>query len=166
MERAALAALGIVLLATAARAADPGDYLKDGKLRQALELRDGQGGFAGVTGTAWVIEPDGSWTVFTFLNDRTQRTLRKGKLSEKQLAALAAQMAAQDVAGLPEMLGGFKGANPHVFSLRFGSHTATASVPPGQALTETVLPGEAAWPRFVAAAAAVQLWTAGGERDK
>src|SRR4051812_35518070 len=112
MKRAVWAALGLALLAGAGRAAEVGDYLtKDGKLKQPLEFRDGQGGFAGVTGIAWAVETDGSYTVFTFLNDRVQKTLRKGKLSEKQLAALAAHLAAQDVARLPEALGGFKGAN-------------------------------------------------------
>jgi hypothetical protein len=70
------------------------------------------------------------------------------------------------VAGLPEKLGGYKGANPHSFSLRFGEHTATATVAPGQPLTETTLPGEAAWPRFVAATAILQRWTAAPEAEK
>lgn len=167
MNRAALATVGLALLAAASLAADAGDYLaKDGKLRHPLEFRDGQSGFAGLTGTAWRVEPDGSWAVATFRNDKVQRMLRKGKLSEKQLAALAGHLAGLDVAGLPEALGGFKGANPHVFSLRFGGLTATATVAAGQALTETAMPGEAAWPRFVAAAAVIQCWTAGGEAEK
>jgi hypothetical protein len=79
MNRAAMAVLGLALLAGPARAAEVGDYLtKEGKLRQPMEFRDGQTGFAGVTGTAWAVETDGSWMVFTFLNHRVQKTLRKG----------------------------------------------------------------------------------------
>jgi hypothetical protein len=126
------AALGLALLGGTSRAAEPGDYLtKDGKLSRVLEFRDGQSGFAGMTGTAWRVEPDGSCTVATFLNEKLQKTLRGGKLSEKQLAALAGHLAALDVAGLPNELGGFTGANPQVFALRFGDQTATATVAPG-----------------------------------
>jgi hypothetical protein len=158
-----VAVLGLGLLAGPVRAADPEAYLtKEGKLRHAVEFRDGQSGFAGVTGTAWKVEPDGSWTVSTFRNADVQKTLRRGKLTDRQLAALGHHLAALDVARLPRELGGFTGANPHVFSLRFGEHTATARTAPGQGLTGTVLPAREAeaWSRLVAAGVIVQRWTA------
>jgi hypothetical protein len=104
----------------------------------------------------------------TFLNEKVQKTLRTGRLGEKQLAALAGHLAALDVAKLPKELGGFTGANPHVFALRFGDHAATVTVPPGQALTETALAGKEAeaWSRLVAAAAILQRWTAAGDAQK
>src|SRR5262249_52105680 len=102
-----MALVALAALAAAGRAAEPADYLtKDGQLRHALEFRDGQGGVAGVTGTAWTVHPDGSWVVATFLNDKEQKVLSKGKLSAKQLAALAGHLAAQDVTGLPKAMGG------------------------------------------------------------
>jgi hypothetical protein len=158
--------LALAPLAGMGRAADAEDYLtQDGKLRHGVEFRDGQSGFAGLTGTLWRVEPDGAWTVAAFRDEAAQKKLRQGKLSEKQLAALAGHLAALDVTGLPKDLGSFTGANPHVFSLRFGERTATVTVAPGQALTETTLRGEvkAAWSRFVAAAALLQRWTAGDE---
>jgi hypothetical protein len=162
-----MALVALAALAAAGRAAEPADYLtKDGQLKHALEFRDGQGGFAGVTGTAWKVEPDGSWAVTTFLNDKDQKTLARGKLSAKQLSALAGHLAAQDVTGLPKALGGFTGANPHTFTLRFGEHATQVTVAPGQALTETALAGKEAapWARFVAAAVLVQHWTQQGPK--
>jgi len=156
-----MAFVALAALAAAGRAAEPADYLtKDGQLKHPLEFRDGQGGIAGVTGTAWTIRPDGSWAVATFLNDKEQKVLGKGKLGAKQLAALAGHLAAQDVAGLPKAMGGFTGANPHTFTLRFGDQTTQVTVPPGQSLTDTALGGKeaAAWSRFVAAAALIQHW--------
>jgi hypothetical protein len=156
-----MAFLALAALAGAGQAAGPADYLtKDGKLKHALEFRDGQSGFAGVTGTAWRVEPDGSWAVTTFRNDTRLKTLAKGKLSAKQLAALARHLAAQDVAGLPKAMGGFTGANPHTFTLRFGDRVTAVTVAPGQPLTKAALPGKeaAAWSRFVAAAVLIQHW--------
>jgi hypothetical protein len=154
--------MALLVLAAVGRAADPADFLgSDGKLKHALELRDGQSGFAGVTGTAWKIAPDGSWTVATFLNDREQKVLGKGKLSAKQLTALAGHLAAQDVTGLPKTMGGFTGANPHSCTLRFGERATEVTVAAGQQLTEVTLTGKEAapWSRFVAAAVLIQHWT-------
>jgi hypothetical protein len=167
MTTAALGALALAVMAGVARDAE-GSQRGDGELRSVVEFRDGQSGVAGVTGTAWRVEPDGSWQVAQFRKAQLQRPLRQGRLSPKQLAALAGHLTALDAAGLPAQLGGFRGANPHMFVLRLGDHTVTASVPPGQALTETSLAGReaAAWSRYVAAALIIQRWTAGGDAGK
>jgi hypothetical protein len=161
MRTTVLSVLSLVIAASSVGGADDEGLLtKEGKLRHVIEFREGQGGFAGVTGVAWKIETDGSWSVATFLNDRTTKTIREGKLNEKQLAALASHLTALDVADLPKQLGEFKGANPRSFLLRIGDRTTTVTAGPGQRLTEVVLPGKAAWSRFAAAAAIIQAWTA------
>jgi hypothetical protein len=58
MQSVIWSVLALAALAGMARAADAKDYLtKDGKLRHAVEFRDGQSGFAGVTGTLWLYRP-------------------------------------------------------------------------------------------------------------
>src|SRR5438105_3868867 len=58
------------------------DYLTDeGKLKETLEIRDVQGGFAGFTGTAWKVEPDGQWGQYAVFQQKL--TLKdKGQLSK------------------------------------------------------------------------------------
>jgi hypothetical protein len=157
------------MVATSAAADADAVLTKEGKLKAPIVFRDGQSGFSGVTGTVWKIDTDGSWAVATFLNEKTTRTLREGKLTDRQLAALAAHLAALEVGDLPKELGDFKGANPHTFVLRIGDRTTTVTVGAGtvtagagQRLTEVELPGKeaGAWSRFVAATAMIQRWTA------
>jgi hypothetical protein len=152
------------LLATAARAGDLGDYLtKDGQFKHSLAFREGQMGFAGTTGTVWTIEPSGQWSVATFLNEKTLKTLRKGQLSEKQRRALAQHLASLELLALPEALSDFQGANPRVFNLRFGRHHSSLVTRAGQALSETVPPENlketVAWTRFLAIGVLVMQWT-------
>jgi hypothetical protein len=163
MRLAIAAVLTASLAAGAGRGAD--EYLKDGKLTAALEVRDVQGGFAGFTGQAFVIEPSGEFRVVRVFNEETKEVLRKGKLSEGQLAALAYHLGGQELAKLPKELGGFRGANPHVVSIRFGDKLSTLTATPGQDLRE-VTPGKGgadnALSRFVALVVIVEHWTKDG----
>src|SRR4029077_743132 len=95
------AAFVATLLAAPCRAGDPGDYLtEDGKLKEAVTLRHDTVGLAPVgspKGEVWVIQPTGDWT--------SQVAGTKGKLSAKQLAALAQHLATQDINSLPHTQG-------------------------------------------------------------
>src|SRR5262245_8686449 len=86
------------LLAAACRAGDVGDYLtQDGKLKASVTVETGVIEFLAPPGQVWVIEPSGDWT--------EKFTEAKGKLSARQLAALAQHLATQGFNSLPKVQG-------------------------------------------------------------
>lgn len=115
----------------------PEDYLKDGKLKERLEVRVTQGGFAGFTGKYYVIEPDGSWNTGLVLapEEKKGEPKSKGKLDAKQLAQLASDLASNDLATLPTNHGQPR-ANPRVIEVRFGKQTSRLQVNPGRSTPE------------------------------
>ena len=140
------------LLAAPSQAGDPGDYLtKDGKLKEALTIQYGAYGLepvGGYKGEICVIEPTGEWT--------RKAAATKGKLSAKQLAALAQHLATQDFNELPIQLG----YEPHALHdgyfvrIAFGKKaTAFNLKKPGDSRTDYLpKPGDpkaTAWSRFV-----------------
>src|SRR5262249_60933519 len=81
------------LLAVPCRAGEVGDYLtQEGKLKEAVTVQTGVVEFLAPPGNVWVIEPSGDWT--------EKFTQSKGKLSAKQLAALAQHLASRAFASL------------------------------------------------------------------
>lgn len=108
----------------------------DGQLRAGVELRDAQGGFAGFSGNLWTIEPDGTFRVARFLNEKVDEPHRTGHLTRDSLASLAEVLAVQDFFGLPANLGDEIQVNPHRVTLSFGQKTVTLWLPPGVGLTE------------------------------
>src|SRR5262245_29630940 len=89
----------LLVLAAPARGDEPGAYLKDGQLAQTLEIIDVQGGFAGFTGTAWVVEPSGKYTVYKVFNQKRDE-IGKGELTKEQIAALAKELGRYGAADL------------------------------------------------------------------
>jgi len=121
-----------LLLAYNLQALPRDEYLtKDGKLGQILILKDGQGGFAGITGSIWIIDPDGSWEHKRFFNNRIDKAVQHGKLTTKKLKVLADVLAHAQMNKLPARLGGFRGANPHVVTLSWGKDQCVWSLPAG-----------------------------------
>lgn len=101
------------------------DYLtKDGQLTQPLKMIQLQGGFAGFTGAQLTVAPDGSWTSENIFNQKITPK-NKGKLSEKDLAKLAAILEKYDLAKLPAKSGKLTGANPHTVTFEFGNKKAS-----------------------------------------
>lgn len=101
------------------------DYLtKDGQLTKPLKVVQLQGGFAGFTGVQYAIGPDGSWTSESIFNEK-KTPKDKGKLTEKDLAKLAAIFDQYDLAKLPPKSGKEPGANPHILTIEFGKHKAS-----------------------------------------
>src|SRR5262245_23898328 len=95
----ALAVCGLSLV----RAGDqPEHYLKDGKLKDRIEVRQLQGGVAGFTGTYYAIEADGSWSTGPVLPPKEEKGEPKaqGKLTREQLAELAKDLARHELAHL------------------------------------------------------------------
>jgi len=124
--------LALVLIVAPCRGdSEPKDYLGDGKLKEPLEIRDVQGGFAGFTGKMWRIEPDGKWTMGSVFQQKVKEEA-KGQLSAKQLEALAKDLARFDLSGLKDQ--GKAKVNPHVVTIKWGKREATLTVGAGEKL--------------------------------
>ncbi|MDP7011809.1 MAG: hypothetical protein QF685_10545 [Verrucomicrobiota bacterium] len=104
---------------------------KDGELSALLTLKDSQGGFVGTNGLIWTVHPDGSWDRKRFINRTIRKADMQGKLSAKELQALADVLAHAQVDKLPSKIGKFRGANPHVVTLSWGKHQCVWTLPPG-----------------------------------
>ena len=121
-----------VFLACPTQAAPRDKFLTDdGKLTDTLTLKDGQSGFVGTTGSIWTVRPDGSWDRKRFINAKTNKPDQQGKLTPKQLQALADVLAHAQIHKLPAKLGKLRGANPHVVTLTWGKRTCVWTLPPG-----------------------------------
>lgn len=108
-----------------------GYLTKDGKLTARLKVVQLQGGFAGFTGMQFTIAVDGTWTSENVFNKKTT-PVKKGKLTEKELAKLEGILKKYDLAGLPEKSGKAPGANPYLLTFEFGKRQArwVGQVPP------------------------------------
>ena len=104
---------------------------KEGRLTATLTLKDGQGGFAGFTGSIWTVRPDGSWDRKRFINRTMRKPNQQGKLTAKQLQSLADVLAHSQVDNLPPKMGKFGRANPHVVTLTWGKHQCVWTLPTG-----------------------------------
>jgi hypothetical protein len=138
------------LLAVPCRAGEVGDYLtKDGKLKEAVAVRIGGKGFLAPPDEVWIIKPSGDWV--------WESSDSKGKLSAKQLAALAQHLATQDFNSLPKMQG-YEPKGPasgyHYVVIAFGKKGAAFNVKRGESRSDYLpKPGDpkaAAWSRFIA----------------
>jgi hypothetical protein len=130
-------AVASVLSAVCASAADsmahPSEYLaEDGQLRAQLELKDAQDGFAGISGTMWTIERDGTVKAARFVNARVDPPRRVGQLTKDDLAKLAEVLSAQGFSGLAPELGREQKVNARRITVTFGGKSSTWVLPPGQ----------------------------------
>ena len=125
-----------LLFARTTQSALPRDKFltKEGKLSATLSLKDGQSGFAGITGLIWTVRPDGSWDRTRFINRTMRKPNQRGKLTAKQLQSLADVLAHAQVDKLPPKMGKFRGANPHVVTLICGKHQSEWTLPTGSSM--------------------------------
>jgi hypothetical protein len=72
----------------------------------------------------WVVEPDGRWSLIDIKpagTGKVRETPRQsGKLTPEELVALAKDLAAHNLVGLPKNVGELVRANPHRIILKFG----------------------------------------------
>jgi hypothetical protein len=138
------------LLAVPCRAGEVRDYLtKDGKLKEAVTVRIGGKEFLAPPDEVWIIKPSGDWV--------WEHTDSRGKLSARQLAALAQHLATQDFNSLPKSQGyepkGSASGYDYVV-IAFGKKRAAFNVKRGKSRSDYLpKPGDpkaAAWSRFVA----------------
>jgi hypothetical protein len=139
------------LLAVPVRAGEVGDYpTKEGQLKEAVTFKTVLKGFLAPPGEVLIIEPSGAWT--------TKFSASKGKLSAKQLAALAQHLATQDFNSLPKMQGyepnGSDGASYRYVVIAFGKKEAAFYIKSGESRADYLpKPGDpkaARWSRFIA----------------
>jgi hypothetical protein len=117
--------LSICILFVAAWALSADDYLtKNGKLTHTLKITQLQGGFAGLTGNEYTIQPDGTWTITSLFKQKATQKGR-GKLTAKALENLAAILSKNGLEKLPQKLGKSPGANPFTVMIEYGKHKTT-----------------------------------------
>jgi hypothetical protein len=95
----------------------------------AFELRDGQSGFAGVTGTIWRIAADGVVTISRFVNSGEVDASIAGKISTADLAKLRKQFAENRFETLPASMGVAPAVNQRTLTLTRGGKTVVLSLP-------------------------------------
>jgi len=133
----------------------------DGRLQSPFVFRDGQQGFAGVSGEIWTIGPQGHFTIARFLNEKIDAPYWEHDLTPDQLKGIAKVMAANNFCELPESFGVDSKVNAHLLTLSFGKKESTLALKPGEAVgTETIPsannPQSLAWRNFVAIVLAIQ----------
>jgi hypothetical protein len=102
-----------------------------GVLAGPVELRDGQTGFAGLSGHVWTIDCLGNVSVARFLNERNDTPHGTGGLSMQALREIASAFEEQGFAQMRESLGPSVQVNPRVLILRYGQKTVVLRWPPG-----------------------------------
>jgi hypothetical protein len=154
--------LALVISASPAPAGkDAADYLTEaGQLKEVLEVKDVQGGFAGFTGSLWKVEKDGQWKKYQAFNQKlTEKEM--GKLNKDQLSQLAKELAKYNLLGLAKE--GKTMVNPHVVTIQFGKHKAELIAMAG---TIPKTDPATAGGRYAGILDAVKTLKAPGEKDK
>jgi hypothetical protein len=107
---------------------------RDGQLREQLQVRDGQHGVVGESGTLWVIEPSGAFRVASFVNQKVSPPQREGSLTPEQIELLAQRLARERFSDLPRRMGDRAPANTRIISVIFGDASVALLLPPGAPL--------------------------------
>jgi hypothetical protein len=137
-----------------------GDALTEGeRLRTTLEVRDAQSGFAGWSGTVTRIEPDGTFTVSRFLNDRIEEPHRQGRLDKDARSDLADALSQYDFLALPEELGQSPPINPRTITVSVGDRTSTLFLEPTVAATDIEVPPDSPEARLLGIVQTVETLT-------
>ena len=133
-----------------------------GRLQARLVFRDGQDGFAGVSGEIWTIEPGGRLSIARFLNDKTDPPYWEQTLAPAELKNLAKVLASRNLLDLPDTFGRDVKVNAHVLTLIFGKKQSTLVLQGGETVTDKTTPpaGDpqtSAWRNFIAIVRALQV---------
>jgi hypothetical protein len=115
--------LSIVLaLIVAAKADDPS---------KRLEVKLTQSGYAGETGSLWVIDPSGTWSRQDIAVGHVEPVEAKntGTLTKEQLDRLAQVLRQNEIGNLPERLGSNTRANPRKLTIRWGDKMVEVVTP-------------------------------------
>lgn len=101
-------------------------------LRERLEIRRTQSGFAGEAGTLLVVERTGEWTrqLITRGEAEPVEPGNSGKLTADQLDRLTKTLGDSGFDNMPAKLGGNTRANPNKLTIRLGNKTVELLAPP------------------------------------
>lgn len=124
-------------------------------MQARLVLRDGQQGFAGMSGEVWTVEPGGRFSIARFLNDRTDPPYWERSLAPTERKELAKVLAASHLLDLPDTFGRDVKVDAHLLTLSFGKKQSTLALQGGEAVTDKTTPpaGDpqtSAWRNFIA----------------
>ena len=90
-----------------------------GSLKQTLTVMDLQDSVGGYVGKKWVLQPMGQWQVIQVSNLR-ETEIQRGRLPEKDLAALVEQLYKYDLNGLVKRAAPRRTPQPHQIMIRLG----------------------------------------------
>jgi hypothetical protein len=133
-----------------------------GRLQARLVFRDGQDGFAGVSGEIWTVEPSGRFSIARFLNDKTNPPYWERTLAPAELKDLANVLAARNFLDLPDTFGRDVKVNAHLLTLSFGYKQSTLVLRGGETVSDAMTapagdPQNSAWRDFIAIVRALQV---------
>jgi hypothetical protein len=134
LDSVILLVCGISLTLASASVAGAGDkatdYLKDGKLRERVDI------YYSGTGPYIVVEPDGSWALGKKEGDKRVED-SKGKLTQDQLLQLAKALAQHNLTNLPNHT--CKKESVRSFIISFGKKSVTFSGRPDSKEDEQIM---------------------------
>ena len=116
------------------------DYLKGDMLKERIEVVEALiGGFGGVSGGYFAVEPNGSWTAGgvkgpPLAKPGIREEKAKGKLTKEQLSQLAKEFARNDFAHLPSH--GVPASGSKTIEIYFGKKVSVLNANPGKSSAE------------------------------
>ncbi len=111
---------------------------EDDHLTAELEFRDGQMGFAGISGISWTIFPNGNCQATRFLNNTVSPPHQTGKLEQQDLVTLSNILFAQNFVDLPSEIPSEPTLNPHRLTIRLGEKSSTLVLPTDQSIEDAL----------------------------
>jgi len=140
----------------------------EGRLQARLVFRDGQQGFAGISGDVWTIEPDGHFSIARFLNEKTDSPHWERSLAPEELKQLGAELAAKNLLALPERFGRDVKVNAHILTLTFGGKDSSLVLNGGETVSDVTTPAgdlqARAWRNFIAIVRTLHKLATPGQR--
>ncbi|MDY6902822.1 MAG: hypothetical protein SWZ49_32845 [Cyanobacteriota bacterium] len=110
-------------------------FLKEnGNLIAELEFKDGQSGFVGISGTKWIILPDGTCRGSRFVNDTVSSAHQICQLERQDLASIANSLSKSNFTKLPSEIPSKPTLNPHLLTIRLGEKSSTLQLAAGETI--------------------------------
>lgn len=110
-------------------------YLKqNGHLISKLEFSDGQSGFVGISGTIWIIFPDGAIKGSRFINDTVLSPHKLCQLKRQDLATIANTLSKGSFIEMPSEIASKSTINPHYLTIRLGEKSSTLQLQAGETI--------------------------------
>jgi len=132
----------------------------DGTLQSEVEFRDGQAGYAGVSGTSWLFLPDGSLQSRRFINAEISPPEHVHPLNPQDIKQLGRTLSEQDFSRLPATIPSAATLNPHRLMIRVGKRSATLDLSTSQSIKQAMQakerPGDGTRHRFLTIAQTIE----------